>query len=94
MANEVGRRSTLSGLSEPEAREFNRIFVLSFVLFTGVAVVAHILAWLWRPWGGNYVHPPGGTAMLEPALQHAMLLGHAAALHAATFGSLALHTLA
>ena len=100
MANEVGRRSTLSGLSEPEAREFNRIFVLSFVLFTGVAVVAHILAWLWRPWGGNYAHQPGSTAMLDhatqygQAAQHAMLLGHAAALHVADLGSLVLHTLA
>ena len=92
MANEVGRRSTLSGLSEPEAREFNRIFVLSFVLFTGVAVVAHILAWLWRPWGGNYA-PAKSSAMLDPALQHGLLLGHAFAQHAATFGSHVLHTL-
>ena len=48
--------TTLSGLTEPEAKEFNRIFVLSFCLFTAVAIVAHILAWLWRPWGGNYAH--------------------------------------
>ena len=95
MANEVARRSTLSGLSEPEAREFNRIFVLSFVLFTGIAVVAHILAWLWRPWGGNYAPThPAGTAMLEPMLQHGALLGHSVALHAATLGSALLHTLA
>ncbi len=90
MANEVARRSTLSGLSEPEAREFNRIFVLSFLLFTGIAVVAHILAWLWRPWGGNYAPHPAGTAMLE----HGATLGHAFALHAATLGSALLHTLA
>lgn len=94
MANEVARRSTLSGLSEPEAREFNRIFVLSFLLFTGVAVVAHILAWLWRPWGGNYAAHPAGSAMLDPALQHGALLGHAFAVHAATLGSHALHILA
>ena len=53
-------RSSLTGLTVPEAREFNRIFVLSFVLFTAIAIVAHILAWLWRPWGGNYQH----TSML------------------------------
>ena len=47
-------RSALSGLTELEAKEFNRIFVLSFCIFTGVAIVAHILAWLWRPWGGSY----------------------------------------
>ncbi len=66
--NEVnGVRSTLSGLSEGEAREFNRIFVLSFIIFTGIAVVAHFLAWMWRPWGGNYAHT-------------SMLIGHAATL--------------
>lgn len=94
MANEIGRRSTLSGLSEPEAREFNRIFLLSFLLFTGIAVVAHILAWLWRPWGGNYALRPAGTAMLDPMLQHGALLGHSFAMHAATLGGHLLHTLA
>ena len=94
MANEVARRSTLSGLSEPEAREFNRIFVLSFLLFTGVAVVAHILAWLWRPWGGNYAARPAGSAMLDPMLQHGTLLGHSAAVHVAALGHALLHTLA
>lgn len=42
--------TSLSGLTEGEAKEFHAIFVKSFVLFTGVAVVAHILAWMWRPW--------------------------------------------
>jgi light-harvesting complex 1 beta chain len=43
-------RSSLSGLSEPEAQEFHRIFMSSFIGFTIVAVIAHILAWMWRPW--------------------------------------------
>jgi light-harvesting complex 1 beta chain len=47
MANE---RSSLSGLTEDEAKEFHGIFVSSFLAFTAVAVVAHILAWVWRPW--------------------------------------------
>jgi light-harvesting complex 1 beta chain len=69
MATEYERRSTLSGLSEGEAREFNRIFVLSFVIFTGIAVVAHILAYVWRPWGGDY-----HTAMLlDGIVRHATL---------------------
>ena len=42
--------SSLSGLTEQEAQEFHRIFMQSFVIFTAIAVVAHILAWLWRPW--------------------------------------------
>jgi light-harvesting complex 1 beta chain len=40
----------LSGLSEAEAREFHGVFVRSFILFTVVAIIAHILAWNWRPW--------------------------------------------
>lgn len=47
MANE---KSSLSGLTEDEAKEFHGIFVSSFLAFTAVAVVAHILAWAWRPW--------------------------------------------
>jgi light-harvesting complex 1 beta chain len=40
----------MSGLSEAEAKEFHGMFVKSFLLFTAVAVVAHFLAWQWRPW--------------------------------------------
>ena len=39
-----------SGLSENEAKEFHSIFMSSFMGFVAVAVVAHILAWIWRPW--------------------------------------------
>lgn len=44
------RTGSLSGLSEPEAREFHRIFMVSFIAFVAVAVVAHVLVWMWRPW--------------------------------------------
>jgi light-harvesting complex 1 beta chain len=40
----------LSGLSEAEAREFHGTFMKSFIVFVVVAVVAHFLAWQWRPW--------------------------------------------
>jgi light-harvesting complex 1 beta chain len=40
----------MSGLSEAEAREFHGIFVKSFIIFTVVAIIAHFLAWQWRPW--------------------------------------------
>jgi len=43
-------RVSQSGLSETEAKEFHGIFVTSFVIFTAIAVVAHVLAWMWRPW--------------------------------------------
>jgi light-harvesting complex 1 beta chain len=49
--NETDQRdSSLSGLSEQEAKEFHRIFMVSFLIFLAVAIVAHILAWQWRPW--------------------------------------------
>lgn len=44
------RPVSLSGLTESEAQEFHRIFMTSFVLFVLVAIVAHVLVWLWRPW--------------------------------------------
>ncbi len=54
--------TSTSGLSESEAREFHRIFMTSFIVFVAVAVVAHFLAWQWRPWlpGAN-----GYTSLLD-----------------------------
>ena len=43
-------KGSYSGLTEAEAKEFHKIFVTSFVIFTAIAIVAHILAWMWRPW--------------------------------------------
>ena len=48
MADE--KRSSLSGLTEDEAKEFHTLFVSSFIGFTVIAVIAHILVWQWRPW--------------------------------------------
>jgi light-harvesting complex 1 beta chain len=48
MASE--RTGSLSGLTEQEAREFHGIFMTSFIGFTVIAVVAHVLVWAWRPW--------------------------------------------
>jgi light-harvesting complex 1 beta chain len=39
-----------SGLTESEAQEFHGVFVSSFLIFVVIAVVAHMLAWSWRPW--------------------------------------------
>jgi light-harvesting complex 1 beta chain len=51
MAVEMDKRpSTLSGMTELEAKEFHSIFMTSFLVFVGIAVVAHILVWMWRPW--------------------------------------------
>ena len=41
---------TLSGITEAEAKEFHKIFLTSFIIFTVIAIVAHVLVWNWRPW--------------------------------------------
>jgi light-harvesting complex 1 beta chain len=46
----ASKDGSLSGLSDSEAKEFHRIFVTSFIIFTIIAVIAHFLAWQWRPW--------------------------------------------
>ena len=64
------RPTTLSGLTEPEAREFHSIFMTSFIVFTVIAIVAHFLVWQWRPW----LPGPNGykTGML--VVQHALTM--------------------
>ena len=54
-------RSSLSGLTEAEAQEFHGLFVRSFIAFLVIAIIAHILAWMWRPW----IPGPKGYAMLD-----------------------------
>jgi light-harvesting complex 1 beta chain len=44
------RESIGTYLTEAEAKEFHKIFMSSFLGFTAVAVVAHVLVWFWRPW--------------------------------------------
>ncbi|MCS6987817.1 MAG: light-harvesting antenna LH1, beta subunit [Sphingomonadaceae bacterium] len=44
------RARTTSYLTDQEAKEFHGIFMTSFLIFTAVAVVAHILVWSWKPW--------------------------------------------
>jgi len=44
------RSNTLSGLTADEAKEFHKIFMVSFIVFIAIAIVAHFLAWSWRPW--------------------------------------------
>ena len=50
MAEMERRSGSLSGLTEAEAKEFHGIFMTSFIIFLVIAIVAHILAWQWRPW--------------------------------------------
>jgi light-harvesting complex 1 beta chain len=47
---DLDKRGSLSGLTELEAKEFHAIFMTSFIIFLVIAIIAHILAWQWRPW--------------------------------------------
>ena len=62
MANDATDRSeSLSGLTPAEAQEFHKIFMSSFIIFTLIAVVAHFLVWMWRPW----IPGPNGYAEVQ-----------------------------
>jgi len=69
MAGERDPGGSLSGLTDGEAREFHKIFVTSFLIFTAIAVVAHILVWLWRPWIPG---PNGYSSLFDNAHDVAM----------------------
>lgn len=68
MADVPGRDVSISGMTEPEAREFHSIFVTSFIAFTVVAIVAHILVYMWRPW----LPPIGGYKTSMDMLHHVL----------------------
>jgi light-harvesting complex 1 beta chain len=70
MADRDERTGTLSGLTEAEAREFHRIFMTSFVIFTIIAIAAHVLVWMWRPW----LPGPNGYSELLTGVHHVALL--------------------
>ena len=60
---EIG--GSLTGLSEAEAKEFHRIFLGSFIGFTVIAIIAHVLVWNWRPW----LPGPNGYAELTQGVK-------------------------
>lgn len=64
----IDRSDSLSGLTRDEAKEFHGIFVTSFILFTIIAIVAHTLVWMWRPW----IPGPEGYASLEGVMNTAI----------------------
>jgi light-harvesting complex 1 beta chain len=64
-------RSSLSGLTDGEAREFHSLFISSFIAFTVIAIIAHFLVWTWRPWipgAKGYALLDGATAAAHHAL--------------------------
>jgi len=69
MAERDAVTGTLSGLTEAEAKEFHSIFVTSFIIFTLIAVAAHVLVWMWRPW----IPGPNGYSELQDVTNFAQV---------------------
>ena len=65
------REISLSGLTEPEAKEFHSIFMISFIVFVAIAIVAHILVWIWRPWLPG---PRGYASLIDGAAAQLLTL--------------------
>jgi light-harvesting complex 1 beta chain len=55
------REGSLSGLTQSEAQEFHSSFIQGFLIFTVIAIIAHVLVWMWRPW----IPGPEGYSSLE-----------------------------
>lgn len=54
-------------LTPEEAKEFHKMFVTSFIMFTIVAIIAHALVWSWRSWFPSI----NGYAMVSDVTQFA-----------------------
>jgi len=46
MANDLDPNN----LTDQQAKEIHDGFFTYMVLFIGIAVVAHLLTWIWKPW--------------------------------------------
>lgn len=65
-------KRSLTGLSSREAQEFHKYFMLGFIVFTVIAIIAHFLVWQWRPW---FPGPEGYAAVTDSvnAVAHSVL---------------------
>ncbi|MGB0498991.1 MAG: light-harvesting antenna LH1, beta subunit [Rubricella sp.] len=41
---------SFTGLTDEQAQELHSVYMSGFQLFTAVAVVAHLLTFIWKPW--------------------------------------------
>jgi light-harvesting complex 1 beta chain len=59
------KSGTVSGLTAQEAKEFHRLFMLGFIGFTVIAIIAHFLVWsmfrTWFPGVNGYAELQGVT---------------------------------
>ena len=65
------RISPSTYMTENEAKEFHKLFMMSFIIFTVVAIIAHFLVWQWRPWLGE----AKAMAQLNPAVATSTVTG-------------------
>mgnify|MGYP001817519791 CR=1 FL=1 len=42
-----------SGLTYEQAKEVHGYFMQLTTIYVGIALVAHLLMWIWRPWLGG-----------------------------------------
>ena len=70
-SDSADKTASLSGLTQAEAQEFHKGFIMNFILFTGIALVAHLLVWIWRPW------IPGEAGWEQAMLQDSVQLATA-----------------
>ncbi|MEM6665504.1 MAG: light-harvesting antenna LH1, beta subunit [Pseudomonadota bacterium] len=56
----MAEKESWTGMTDQEAEEFHKYYMQGAIMFTGVAVVAHLLVLLWRPW----IPGPGGYGSL------------------------------
>lgn len=61
---------SMSGLTDEEARDFHRVFMSSFIAFTVIAIVAHVLVWNWRPWIPGTAGYPASASAPSAQVQH------------------------
>ena len=54
-------RSSVTGLTSEEAKEYHSFFMTYTIGYIIVALVAHFLVWQWRPWFPSV----NGYALLE-----------------------------
>jgi light-harvesting complex 1 beta chain len=69
--------SPLNYLTESEAKEVHRLFIMSMGFFTLVAIIAHWLVWAWRPWFPGTEPYKAGMAMIESGAQYAQAIATA-----------------
>ena len=63
----MAEHESMSGLTPDEAKEFHRYYMQGLWMFVGIAVVAHLLTWIWRPW----FHPEKTTGAASDFLPNA-----------------------